>query len=188
MVVLPKMPEKTSCEQEECVEMKTCDMSLPNLFKAKESIHTDEKELEIPEINEVEIKELPREIKLEKPIELDKSKIHPKCKKVLTSRAVKRANPTGLGKGETCRPPPKPPDRENSSNLRHETKKGRVRPYKNKKESREAQKIDRELNYRPIPKLSYIQDANEEVIGIPENIVPKNRPPPKLLPSILHRE
>ena len=39
------MPEWTSCEQEECVEMKTCDMSLPNLFNAKDSVHTDEKEL-----------------------------------------------------------------------------------------------------------------------------------------------
>ena len=82
MVVLPDMPEKTSCEQEESVEMKTCDMSLPNWFKAKESVHADEKELEVPEINKVEIKELPREMKLEKPIELDKSKIHPKQKKV----------------------------------------------------------------------------------------------------------
>ena len=32
MVVLPEIPVKTSCEQEECVEMKTCDMSLPQLF------------------------------------------------------------------------------------------------------------------------------------------------------------
>ena len=100
MVVLPDMPQKTSCEQEECVEMKTCNISLPNLFKAKEMVHTDEKELEVPKLNEVEIKELPREIKLEKPIELDKSNIHPKWKKVLTSRAVKRANLTGLKKGE----------------------------------------------------------------------------------------
>ena len=74
MVVLPNMPEKTSCEQKECVEMKTCNMSLPNLFKAKESVWIDKKELEVLEINEVEIKELPREIKLEKPIELDESK------------------------------------------------------------------------------------------------------------------
>ena len=44
-------------------------------------------------MNAVEIKELPRKIKLEKFIELDKSKLHPKQKKVLTSRAVKRANP-----------------------------------------------------------------------------------------------
>ena len=172
MVVLPDMPQKTFCEQEECVEMKTCNMSLPNLFKAKEMVHRDEKELAVLEINEVEIKELPREIKLEKPIELDKSKIHPKWKKVLTSRAVKRVNLTGLEKGKTCRPPPKPPDRENSLSLRHETKKGRVRPYENKKESQETQKIDRELNCRTIPMLPYILNANGEVIGILENIVP----------------
>ena len=96
MVVLPEMPVKTSCEQDECVEMKTCNMSLPELFKAEESVHTDEMELEKPEINAVKIKELPREIKLEKPIELDKSTLHPKQKKVLTSWAGKRVNPAGL--------------------------------------------------------------------------------------------
>ena len=145
-------------------------------------------ELEKPEISALEIKELPREIKLEKPIELDKSELHPKWEKVLTSRAVKRANPTGLEKGKTCRPPPKPPDRENNLSLKHATKKGRVRPDENKRESQEAQKIDRELNYRPPPKLPYILNANGQVIGILENIVPKNRPPPKLPPIILHRD
>ena len=29
MVVLPKMPVKTSCEQEECAEKELCNMSLP---------------------------------------------------------------------------------------------------------------------------------------------------------------
>ena len=38
------MPVKTSCEQEECVEKEICDMSLPKLFKAEESVHTDETE------------------------------------------------------------------------------------------------------------------------------------------------
>ena len=38
--------------------MKTSNMSLPNLFKAKENVHTDEIKLEIPEINAVEIKEI----------------------------------------------------------------------------------------------------------------------------------
>ena len=42
MVVWPDMSIETSCEQEECVEMKTSDMSLPKLFKAKESVHTNE--------------------------------------------------------------------------------------------------------------------------------------------------
>ena len=64
-------------------------------------------------------------------------------------------------------------------NLRHETKKSRVRPYKNKKESQGTQKIGRELNYRPPPKLPYILDTNGEVIGIIENLVPKSRPPLK---------
>ena len=100
MVVLPQMHVKTFCEQEECVEMKTCDMSLPELFKAEEGVHTDEMELEKPEINAVETKELPREIKLEKPIELDKSKLHPKWKKVLTSRVVKESKSSRIGKRE----------------------------------------------------------------------------------------
>ena len=84
-------------------------MSLPKLFKAKESVHTDEMELEVPKINEVEVKELPRIIKLEKPTEQDKSKLHPEQKKVLTPGAVRIANPTKLVKREICRPLPKPP-------------------------------------------------------------------------------
>ena len=58
--------------------MKTCDMSLPELLKTEENVHIDEMEIEKPERNAVEIKELPREMNLEKPIELDKSKLHPK--------------------------------------------------------------------------------------------------------------
>ena len=166
------------CEQEECVEKEICDMSLPKLFKAEESVHTDEIELKLPEVNALEIKELPRKIK---------SKLHPKGRNVLTSRAVRRANPTGLVKKEICRPPPKPPDSQNSWNYKHETKKGREKPYKNKKgrqeiqnaeeEGIDAQKTDKELNYRPPPKPPYILNANGEVIGIVENIVPKTRPP-----------
>ena len=110
MVVWPDMPVETFCEQEECVEMKTCDVSLAKLFKSEESVHTNEIELAMPKINEVEVKELPRIIKLEKPTEQDKSKfIHPKQKKVLAPRVVRRANPTKLVKRETCRLPPKPP-------------------------------------------------------------------------------
>ena len=91
-----------------------------------------------------------------------------------------------MEKGKICRPPPKPPDRENSLSLRHETKKGRVRPYENKKESHEAQKIDRELNCRPPPRLPNVLNASGEVIGILENIVSKNRPPPKPPPKNLN--
>ena len=84
-------------------------MSLPKLFKAKESVHTNEVELEIPKINEVEVRELPREIMLEVPIEQNKSNLHTKLKKVLGSKIIRRANPTKLVKREVHRPPSKPP-------------------------------------------------------------------------------
>ena len=67
MVALSDMPVESSCEQEECVKMKTCHVSLPKLFKSEESVCTNEIVLEMPKINEVEVKELPRIIKLEKP-------------------------------------------------------------------------------------------------------------------------
>ena len=95
--------------------------------------------------------------------------------KISESKVIRRANPTKMVNREVCRPPPKPPDRKNSLNLRHETKKGRVRPYKNKKESQEAQIIDRKLNCRPTPKFPYILNACGEAIGIIENVVPKTR-------------
>ena len=96
-------------KQEICVEMKTCDMSLPELSKMKESVHTNEVELEMPKINEVEIKKLPRKVKLDMPTEQDKSNLHTKQKNVLGSKVIRRANPTKLVKREVCRPPPKPP-------------------------------------------------------------------------------
>ena len=200
MVVLSKMPVKTSCEQEECAEMKTCNMSLPKLFKAKESVHTDKIELEMPKLNEVEVRELPREIKLAIPIKQSKSNLHTKQKKVLGSKVIRRANPAKLVKREVCRPPPKPPDRKNSVNYNHETKKGRIKPYKNQEEKQEiqnaeeegidAQKIDKELNCRPPQKPLYIVNTNGEVIGIIENMVPKTRPPlkPPRIHSHIERE
>ena len=109
MVVWPNMSVETSYEQEICVEMKTCNMSLPELFKAKESVHTDEAELEMPKINEVEVKELPREVKLDMAIEQDKSNLHTKWKKVLECKIIRRVNSTKLIKREVCRPSPKPP-------------------------------------------------------------------------------
>ena len=68
--------------QEICVEMKTCDMLLPELFKAKGSVHTNEVELKIPKINEVKVKKLPKEVKLDIPTEQEKSNLHTKRKKV----------------------------------------------------------------------------------------------------------
>ena len=90
MVVWPNLSLETPYEQEICVEMKTGNMSLPELFKAKESVYTNEVELEMPKINEVKVKDLPRKIKklprkvkLDMPIEQDKSNLHTKWKKVL---------------------------------------------------------------------------------------------------------
>ena len=80
-------------------------MSLPELFKAKESVHTNEVELEMPKINEVEVKKLPREVKLDMPMEQDKSNLHSKWKEVLGSKVIRKANPTKLVKKEECRPP-----------------------------------------------------------------------------------
>ena len=72
MVVWPNMSVETSYEQEECAKMKICDMSLQELFKAEESVHINKVELGVPKVDEVEIRELPREIKLEIPIEQGK--------------------------------------------------------------------------------------------------------------------
>ena len=74
------------------------------IVKSEESVHTNEIELEVPKVNVVEVKELPRTIHLEKPTEQDKPKLHIKQKKVLTSRVVRRPNSTKLVKRETCRP------------------------------------------------------------------------------------
>ena len=52
MVILHKIPVKSPCEQEECVEMETCDMSLPKMFKAKERV-------KMPKINEMEVNNYP---------------------------------------------------------------------------------------------------------------------------------
>ena len=80
-----------------------------NCFKAKESVHTNEIELEMPKINEVEVRELPRQIKLEIPIEQERSNLHTNLKKVIEPEVIRRANPTKLVKREVHRPPPKPP-------------------------------------------------------------------------------
>ena len=105
MLVWPNMPVETSYEQKDCVEMKTCNVSLPKLFKAKQCVHANEIKLEMPKLNEVEVRELPREIKLEIPIEQGRSNLHTKLKKVLGPKVIRRANPTELVKREVCRPP-----------------------------------------------------------------------------------
>ena len=55
-----------ACEQEECIEEEIFDRSLPDLpelYKAQESVHKDEVQLETPRVNTMEVSELPREIK-----------------------------------------------------------------------------------------------------------------------------
>ena len=101
VVVLPKMPVRTACEQEEGIEEEIFNRSLPELpelCKTQESIHKDDIQLETPKVNTTERSELPREIKLEMPIEQSKSNLHTKWKKVLGSKVVRRANPTKLVK------------------------------------------------------------------------------------------
>ena len=79
------------------------------MFKVTESVYTNEIELEISKINEVKVRELPRELKLEIPIEQDKSNLYIKLKKVLGSKVIRRTYTTKSVKREVHRPPPKPP-------------------------------------------------------------------------------
>ena len=170
------------------------------MYRAEESVHKDEIKLETPKINAVEISELPREVKVEMPIEqsksklvqdvtlvsntltpfhaehelllphgtinlsktegeipipngniLDKSipKLHSGQGKVLGSKVVRRVNPIRLVKRKIpsmCRPPPRPPDRQNSEN---DKASKRVLPkihYAN----------EERVNYRPPHKPPYI--------------------------------
>ena len=135
----PEISMRMACEEEEFTKEEIYNRSLPELpelCKAQESIHKDDIQLETPKVNTTEISKLPRKIKLEICIEQSKSKLHTKQKKVLGSKVIRRANATKLTKRKLpsiCRPPSKPPDRQNSLNYKHETKKGGVQPYKNKK-------------------------------------------------------
>ena len=72
-VGLPGMPVRIAYEQEECIEEEICDRSLPKMFRAEESGHIDEIKLKTPEINAVEINEMPREVMLEMPIQHSES-------------------------------------------------------------------------------------------------------------------
>ena len=50
-----EMPVRFVYEQEECIEEEICDVSLPKLYRAEESVHKNEVKLEIPETNAGEI-------------------------------------------------------------------------------------------------------------------------------------
>ena len=166
----PEMPVRIACEQEECIEEEICDRSFTKMYRAEESVHKDEIKFETPEINAVEISELPREVKLEMPPEQSESKLvwdmtlvsdvptpfhaeqeillpngttdlsktegeipipnrniigkslpklHTRHRKFLGLKLVKRVYPTRLVKRKIpsmCRPPPRPPDRQNILN------------------------------------------------------------------------
>ena len=188
------MPVRIAYEQEDCIEEEICDRSLPKMYRAEESVYKDEKRLETPEINAVEISEMPTEVKLEMSIEHSESKLvqdmilvsdiptpfhveqeiyypmgpstclrwkgrfqnrniigksipklHTRRRKILGSKLVRRVNPTRLVKRKIpsmCRPPPEPPDRQNSLN--------------DKASKRVLPKIycahEEKVNYRPPPK------------------------------------
>ena len=105
--VSPEISVRMACEQEEFTKEEIFDRSLtelPELYKAQESIHKDDIQLETPREHTMEVSELPREIKLEIPIEQSKSKLHTKQKKISGPEVVRRANPTKLVKREICRP------------------------------------------------------------------------------------
>ena len=73
-----------------------------------------------------------------------------------------------------CRPPPKPPDRQNSLNDKASKRVFHEIHYAN----------EERVNYRLPPKLPFILNAKGEVIGIIEKenlpyVVPKPRPLPK---------
>ena len=121
----PEISMRMACEQEECIEEEI--FKLPELYKAQNSIHKDDIQLETPRVNTMEVSELPRKIKLGKPIEQSELKLLTE-QKVSGSKVVRRANPPKLVKREVCRPPPKPPHWQNSLNYKHETKKGREKP------------------------------------------------------------
>ena len=77
-VELPEMPARIAYEQEECIEEEIFDRSLPKLpklYRAEKSVYKNEVKLEIPETHSVKINALPREVKLEMPMEQNGSKL-----------------------------------------------------------------------------------------------------------------
>ena len=109
--------------EELMLEEEVCDMSLPKLSRAEESVHEDEIKLEAPKINAIEINEKPREMRLVVAIPTRSilgnaiSKLHAEQTKILGSKIGRRANPTRSVKRKVhsmCRPPSKASDRQSS--------------------------------------------------------------------------
>ena len=125
--------------EEFMLEEEICDMSLPKLSRAEESVHNDKIKLETPKINAIEINEIPREEKLEVSIPTRNilgdsiPKLHAKRRKVLGSKLGRRVNPTKLVKRKVhsmCSSPSKPPDRQNSLDENAKEKNVDNRPTK----------------------------------------------------------
>ena len=109
------------------LEEEVCDMSLPNVSRAEESVHKDKIKLETPKINAIEINEKSRRMRLEVAIPTRNilgdsiPKLHAKQTKILGSKLGRRVNSTRSVKRRVhsmCRPPSKPPDRQNNLDIK----------------------------------------------------------------------
>ena len=125
IVGMPNIPVKVAYEQEECIKEEISDVLTP--------IHA-EQEISLPNrtidqsMTEWEMSILNQNIAGQLI-----PKLHTRHRKVSGSKLVRRVNPTRLVRRiipSMCRPPPKPPDRQNSLN---DKASNRVMPYMNPK-------------------------------------------------------
>ena len=109
------------------LEEEVCNMSLTKLSRAEESVHKDKIKLETPKINAIEINEKPTEMMLEVAIPTRNilgdliPKLHAKWTQILGSKIGRRVNPPRSVKRRVysmCRPPSKPPDRQNNLDIK----------------------------------------------------------------------
>ena len=152
------------------------------MYREEESVHKNEVKLEIPETTAVKISTLPREVKLEMPVEQNGSKLgqdvnkhsdvptqfhvvpnrkilgkslpklHIRQRMVLGSKLAGKVNTTRLVKRKIpsiCRPLPKPPDRQNSLNVKT-----------SKRALPKIQNASERVDYRPPPKPPYILNVD----------------------------
>ena len=204
--ISPELPVRIACEQEECIEEEICNMSLPKLYRAEKGVHTDEIKLETPKMNVVEISELPREAKLEMPLEQSKSmlvqnvslvsdvptqfhvvpsrkilgkmpRLHIRQRKVLGSKIVRRAKTTRLVKRKIPSICRPPPELPDRQNgLNVKVSKRRLSKMHYVNEER--------VNYSPPQTLPFMVNANREGIkdlekkGLLDTVL-NYRPPPK---------
>ena len=198
----PEESVRIAYEQEECIEEEIFDMSFPILYRAEESVHTYEIKLKTPKMNAVEINELPKEVKLEMPIEQIESKtmqnvslvndvptqfhvvpskkimgkipkLHTRQRKVLGSKIVRRAKTTRLLKRKIPSICRPPPELPDRQNgLNVKVSKRRLSKIHYANEER--------VNYRHPPTPPSMVNANREGMGDSEKEdIINNKPPPK---------